>query len=82
MVEIAAPAQKSKRINPAQLEAIIITVCAGRFMPVNTLAELLKRNANGLQQRYLRKLVREGRLELLHKDSPNRPDQAYRTVSG
>ena len=40
LVEIATPARKSKRINPAQLETIIITVCTGRFMPGNTLAEL------------------------------------------
>ena len=78
--QLARPARDSGRLNPADLEAVILAVCEGHFLQVNVLAQLLKRNARGLQQRYLRKLVREGRLELQHKGKPNLPDQAYRTV--
>jgi hypothetical protein len=45
------------------------------------LATLLSRDAENLQGRILAGLVKKGLLELRFPDVPNRPDQAYRTVS-
>ena len=77
----AEPARASKRLNPAEMESLILAVCADHFLTVNDLALLLQRNADGLQDRFLKRLVREGRLVLRYPGKPNQPGQAYRTVT-
>ena len=81
LMRIAGPARDSKRLNPVEMESIILGLCAVRFMTVTDLAVLLQRNPDGLRNRYLSKLVGNGALELLYPDSPNQPDQAYRAVA-
>ena len=78
---IAGPARDSKRLNPVEMESVILGLCAVRYMTVTDLAVLLQRNPDGLRNRYLSKLVGNGTLELLYPDSPNQPDQAYRAVA-
>lgn len=76
----AEPAWQSSRIAPAKLEQILVALCSGQFVPLDLLAEAVKRNAEGLRNRYLTPLVRQGRLRLRFSDRKNRPDQAYLAV--
>lgn len=46
-------------------------------MTTESLAHLLNRNAEGLRNKYLTPMVREGILHLRYPETPNRPDQAY-----
>lgn len=76
----AEHARQSSRIAPAKLEQILVSLCSGQFVPLDLLAEAVNRNAEGLRNRYLTPLVRQGRLRLRFPDRKNRPDQAYLAV--
>jgi ATP-dependent DNA helicase RecG len=59
---------------------VVLALCRGRFLTLDQLAKLCNREADGLRDRMLTKLVREGTLVRLYPDAPNRPDQAYTTA--
>jgi ATP-dependent DNA helicase RecG len=63
----------------ASADSIILTLCTGRFLTANQLAELLKRNPNAVRSGYLTRLAATDRLELKHPDKPRSRYQAYRT---
>ncbi len=77
--EIARPARLSRRMDAADLRALIALLCDGRFLDATTLGELLDRNVNSLRSRFLTPMVAEGLLVRRFPDEPNRPGQAYRT---
>ena len=75
----AAPA-RGRRLRRASLEALVVQLCAGRWLSSRQLADLLARDPANLQVKLLAALVKAGRLQLRHPGVPNRPDQAYRTT--
>lgn len=77
LLTIAAPARQRARLPRAELQALIETLCAGRWLNRHELGTLLNRDPDHLQSRILTAMVREGRLRLRFPDLPNRPDQAY-----
>ena len=80
--EMAAPVAAKGKAPTSEIRAVILKLCQGRFLPVETLAVLLKRNAKNLRHRYLSPMVREGLLKLRYPESPTRPDQTYTTGGG
>ena len=74
---IAAPIAAKGRAPVAEVRAVIVQLCRGRFLAAEALAGLLKRSAISLRNQHLTPMVREGALKLRYPDSPNRPDQAY-----
>lgn len=74
---IAAPARNRQRLQPEDMERIILELCQGRWLTRNQLAELLDRHPDGLRSRFLTPLVAHDRLQLRYPDKPNRADQAY-----
>jgi len=77
LLELAAPARNQKRLQPDEMERIILELCRGRWLTRNKLAALLDRNPDGLRSRFLTPMVAHGRLRLRYPDKPNRADQAY-----
>lgn len=76
----AEPARRKSKLPAAQMRALIERLCATGWLTTRQLGELLARDADNLQSRFLTAMVREGRLQLRYPDVPNRPDQAYRTA--
>lgn len=74
---LAEPARKRAKVPSTELRQLITSLCQGRWLTARELGQLLDRNADNLQTRFLTAMVREGRLILRHPDVPNRPDQAY-----
>lgn len=74
---LASPARNNQRLEPKQMELLILKLCQDRWLSRNQLAELLRRNADGLRARFLTPMVEHGLLRLRHPDKPNRTDQAY-----
>jgi ATP-dependent DNA helicase RecG len=62
------------------MRAVIERLCQGRWLAASAIAQLVARDAEKLQSRFLTAMVREGRLQLRYPDVPNRPDQAYRAA--
>ena len=82
LLPVAEPARKNKKLPVAQLQALIGQLCAGRWLSTSELAALVDRDADKLQSRFLTAMVKNGALELRYPDVRNRPDQAYRAVTG
>lgn len=78
---LAEPARLKGKLPAAEMRALVLRLCEARWLTSKDLAALLSRDAENLQGRILAGLVRKGLLELRFPDVPNRPDQAYRTVS-
>ena len=79
--EVASPVRSTRRAAPALVRETILALCAGRYLSLAELAELLNRNAVSLQQNYVAPLLREGMLQLRFPEQPNHPYQAYRDKS-
>ena len=76
LMELASEARTSKRLD---LEPVILRLCEERYLTKDQLARLLGRAEASLRNHYLTRLVRAGKLELLHPEKPRSPAQAYRT---
>ncbi len=70
-----------KRVPKPAMEAAILAVCAGRFVTLPLIAEVVQRSPDSVRNHYLRLLLAEGRMELRYPGATNDPRQAYRTVS-
>jgi hypothetical protein len=81
LLEIARPIRQTQRAAPALVEATILALCAVEYLSLQRLADLLNRNPTRLRTRYLKPLLRTGRLALRYPDKPNHRHQAYRTVA-
>jgi ATP-dependent DNA helicase RecG len=81
LLSLAEPARLKGRLPAAEMQALVLRLCDSRWLSTKDLATLLSRDAENLQGRILAGLVKKGLLELRFPDVPNRPDQAYRTVS-
>ncbi len=81
LLSIAAPARKQQRLQPKEMERILLELCRDRWLTRNEIAGLVDRNSESLRQRYLNPMVEHGLLRLRYPDKPNRTDQAY-TASG
>jgi len=79
---MAAPVASKGKAPASEVRAVILKLCQGRCLQVETLAVLLQRNAKNLRHQYLAPMVREGLLKFRYPESPTRPDQAYTTGGG
>ena len=80
LLSLAEPARLKGKLPAAEMQALVLRLCDGRWLTSKDLAALLSRDAENLQGRILGGMVKKGLLELRFPDVPNRPDQAYRTV--
>lgn len=81
LLPLAMPARSKKKLPAVQMREVILSLCEGRWLAAGEIASLVARDAEKLQSRCQTAMVREGLLELRHPDVPNRPDQAYRSLS-
>jgi ATP-dependent DNA helicase RecG len=81
LLAMAAPARQRARLPAADMKNLIAALCADRWLTGRELGQLLQRDADNLQSRFLTAMVRQRQLELRFPDVPNRPDQAYRTTA-
>ena len=80
-LSLAEPARLQAKLPAAEMQAVILGLCASRRLTAKDLATLLRRDVENLQGRILAGLVKRGLLALRFPDVPNRPDQAYRAVA-
>jgi ATP-dependent DNA helicase RecG len=81
LLSLAEPARLKGKLPAAEMQALVLRLCDGRWLTSKDLAALLNRDAENLQGRILGGMVKKGLLELRFPDVPNRPDQAYRAVA-
>ena len=71
-----------QRHPPEQVRDLVVELCRHRSLKVDELALLLQRNPETIRQNYLRPLLAQKRIEMILPDTPNAPQQAYRSVEG
>lgn len=81
LLPLALPARQNRRLPAERMRAVILALCANRWLSAAEIALLVNRDAEKLQSRFLTGMVRAGMLELRHPEVRNRPDQAYRSVT-
>ena len=81
MRPLAEPVAQQKRASPKKLRTVIVTLCNGRYLTADQLADLCNRTVDKLRERVLSKMVADGLLKLRHPDQLNHPDQAYTTAT-
>lgn len=74
---IARKVSARERSSIQDVRNTIFSLCKERYLTAEQLSRLLKRNVNGLRNRYLSPMVAEKILKLRYPESTNRPDQAY-----
>lgn len=75
--EISELARRKKRLAPAVMEEIIVSLCAQKTLMLRELAYLLDRTPDGLRNNYLAKLLDKGKIRLKYPNQVNHPRQAY-----
>jgi len=78
--ELASRSVPGSHLRRAEMQAIILGLCRGRYLTRHVLAQLVNRSADALRDRFLVPMVRDGLLAYRFPDQPNRPDQAYTTA--
>lgn len=78
LLAIAAPAREKARLAPQRMKELIRALCQGRHLSFVQIGGLLNRHPEGIRNRFLAEMVREGSL-LARFSDPTHPDQAYRT---
>lgn len=68
-----------KRTSVQKIKVVIAQLCALKPLKLPELVQILQRDADHLRKRYLAKMIDDGELEYLFPESPNHPQQAYRT---
>jgi ATP-dependent DNA helicase RecG len=76
---IAAPVAGTGNAAPELVQQVILKLCAGRYLTLEQLGDLLDRNPAGLRNRFLTPMVTAGLLRLRYPATAARPDQAYTT---
>lgn len=76
LARIAEPVALAQRVRPDILRGVVLQLCAGRYLGLRALAELLHRDADDLRKRTLKPMVDGGELTLAFP-SPRDPRQAY-----
>ena len=80
-LELAATEPRAKaKIDREALIGVILTLCAGRFITLPSLAELVRRKPKTLQDQYLSRMVKERKLNLAFPKTPTHEKQAYTTA--
>jgi len=81
LLDISELARKKKRLQPSEMDEIILNLCAIKPLTLKELSEILNRQMDPLRKKYISRLLKEGKLELLYPEQVNHPKQAYMTRS-
>lgn len=79
---LAAEPRRKERLGADRMERVILALCRDHFITLSVLALLVDRNADGLRQQYLSKMVRAGQMVLAFPTKPTHEKQAYRAAEG
>ena len=80
LLQRAALPREKARLEPQVMTEVILSVCAGRYVRLSVLAELLSRNSDGLRKGYLEALVKEHRIRRAFPGTPTHELQSYRSA--
>ena len=78
---IAAEVRDKSRVARGTVVSVVLELCSVKYLTRRELARLLGRREDTIRNHYLNPLVKTGELLLKYPESPNHPEQAYRTAT-
>jgi ATP-dependent DNA helicase RecG len=69
--------KEEKEIKSFRIDEIILNLCAIKPLTLEELSELLNSQMDPLLKKYISRLLKERKLELLYLEQVNHPKQAY-----
>ncbi len=66
-----------KKVDKTVMEETILMLCEERYLTIRELAEILNRKPDSLRNNYINPLLDQDKLEMLHQNLRNHPDQKY-----
>ena len=78
---LAKEPRTKARLSKEVMEEVILNVCDGHFITLQSLATLLDRSSDALRNQYLTPMVRDHRLSLAFPRTPTHERQAYCSAS-
>lgn len=79
-LKVAITDLKAKERNKEKVYRVIESICAIQPYKLEDLASILNKDENWLSRRYIKPLIDMGRLNYLHPEMKNHPEQAYKTI--
>lgn len=71
----------SRRAKPEHLKEAVLTICEGRFLTLQEIAEILNRNETHLRKTIINPLLESKELILKYPNKPTHMNQAYKTYN-
>lgn len=71
----------SRRAKPQHLREAVLTICEGRFLTLQEIAEILNRNETHLRKTIINPLLESNELILKYPNKPTHMNQAYKTYN-
>lgn len=78
LMAVAQHLRSHPRARPEETRDLILALCEKHFLTTEQFSKLLGRNPQGLRDRFLSPLLKEGLLEHRFPETPNHEQQAYR----
>lgn len=75
--EIVSITIKNKRFNSDKMLELIVNLCTIKPLSAREISNYLNRDLKWIKSKYISKLVKEGRINLLYPDNPKNPNQKY-----
>lgn len=76
LMALALPVSGAGRVPPAVLQDVLLALCAGRYLGLRVLAQVLHRDPDDLRKRTLSQMVKDGQLKTAYPAAKD-PRQAY-----
>ena len=68
-----------KKLSAEKLEMLILDYCSENWRTLQNMTEYLERNKDYLRNKVLPRFTESGKLEMRFPDTPNHPNQQYKT---
>lgn len=75
--KLAVEPRSKKKMDREAFQKVVLDVCAGHYLTLQALAELLNRQPTSLRNGYLTPMVRDKKLALAFPTTPTHERQAY-----
>ena len=75
--EIVSITIKNKRFNSDKMLELIVNLCTIKPLSAREISNYLNRDLKWIKSKYISKLVKERRINLLYPDNPKNPNQKY-----
>jgi ATP-dependent DNA helicase RecG len=80
-VDTSTALRKKTKLSKSKLESAILALCTMDYKSLDEIGSAINKAPKYLKNNIISSLVESKKLERLHPNTPNHPNQAYKTAS-